>query len=937
MPSIFPTHYRGVLYDKNGDRERREEVIRTLKHAAAEYRRPLNAFFDARTPRAPNCFGREAELARIASHFLPVGAADPVAALAASPPRDSRRILIQAGPGFGKTTLAAHFARSHRDDFTGFWWIPSQDRTTLLAAVMAIARPSEHASAPTPERARELLAQRFQDTVAPLLLVFDNVGALSEDAGPQQPAIGADALPQGTEALVADLAGSLPTNVRVLMTSRRPGWDDGAELIELKALVPEPAADFLRKRAHRQDDAAGSLRLAKSLGGLPLALDHAGAYCARTECSFDEYRDDLLYLRSKAPPGVEYDKTVFATTTMGLQQACKISEDPEAVTRLADFLSYCAADRIPRTLCRLALDGHRPLADEAIGALRDVGLLHTAEAYADRERAVGVHRLVQRIIRDATDAAGRSNAVISRLVPFLCEQLAGTDEDGAVADNKSLRVQKYMPQLFQALPHLDAPDFRGTEAANLLDQVAKLVVLSLKEQEIAGDAEIPEHLPKLLGCFYEVDPLAEPLDFLLKRMSGQPKAWAAFRDACLNEGNYVLRFALSTALADAIEDPASHYSLKDATALVEKPQSLNHFELGGYALKSYYSKRIDAKPEASLLRRLAAHPCYPGRSILGDLMLNLVYRQQTPSALLPSGEGDNHRFWKTHWDFVAYDVNAIVAAEYVNRGTEPSVADGKPVCEEFEYRRSLQDQCEKLRGELDSAPIQKLVEDYFKIGADPKRLARIDEEFAALGPDLLTRVLRLFFGHPLWSVAETAANVIARLYSSAAEAKDTGACDGYHAVIVELLDRSEPWRVRFGATEAAFQIRLHETPRMRTFAHAVRVFYNDPNSKLRGLCAENLVSVLLNANDKRRLELTAAFETELRFWLKDEDCWVLEHVHRFFHALWQRDKDMLRNEKLAALVGDASRLCDGLGDWWNKDRETFLQHIEERKQELRTV
>ena len=944
--TIFRDNYRGALHDKASEADRTAEVIRALKHGAAKDREPLNEPF-VNVPDPPNCFGRDQEIASIERYFFPDGAGDASAAQA-TPPLDNRRVLIQAGPGFGKTTLAASFARVRQDYFAGVWWLPSQDPATLLAAVVAI-NPPKKAGSPTPELGRRVLSNYFDDTTAPYLLVFDNVGTPSEDAGRTDGAIGAGAPQAGTERLVVQLAASLGTNVRVLMTSRRPGWDDGAELIEIKGLSPEPAGEFLRNRANRPADEDGSLRLAADLGGLPLALDHAGAYCARSGRSFDDYRKDLTQLIKRAPPGVEYDTAVFATTTTSLEYARKICPEANAVTRLADFLSYCSADRIPRALCLRALDDDGMLTDDAIGALRDVGLLNAAEAYPD-EGAIGVHRLVQTIIRNETDAAGRSNAVISRLMPFLCEQLVG--EDGGPSRDKALRVRKYLPHLFQALPHLDAPDFRGTQAGDLLDHVAKLVVLSLKQEALASGADdsIPEHLPRLLGCFYEVDPLAEPLEFLLTRAAGRKQAWEAFRDACLKEGNYVLRFALSTALAKAIEKPGSGYSIKEAAALVERPQTLNHFELGGYTLKSYYSNRVDETPDPRLLRRLAEHPCYPGRSILGDLMLNLVYQKKTPTALLPPTDGENRRFWAPVWDFIAYDVNAIIAAEHVNRQGQPSTRDRAQVQEEFDYLRSL----DKQRGALLEnperlpGPIRTIVENYYSIGVDPTQMDGKDEvgAFKALTaePDLdaeprwnrlLTRVLCLFFGHPLWSVAEAAANVIAGLYSAACDANDDGARADCHGAIVELLAPGLPWRVRFGAVEAAFQIRLHETPKMKTFADGVRAFYNDPSSKLRGLCAENLLSVMLNANNKNRLELEARFEREIHFWLKDEDCWVLEHVHRYFNALARRGTDAIGKTMAAALVTDASRLCEGLEDWWQADRERFLSHIETRKRTLR--
>jgi hypothetical protein len=70
------------------------------------------------------------------------------------------------------------------------------------------------------------------------------------------------------------------------------------------------------------------------------------------------------------------------------------------------------------------------------------------------------------------------------------------------------------------------------------------------------------------------------------------------------------------------------------------------------------------------------------------------------------------------------------------------------------------------------------------------------------------------------------------------------------------------------------------------------------------------------------------FEPEIRSWLVDEDCWVLEHVYRYFHALH------LRNANVDGFMsGPQSPLVAGLDKWWAQDRETFLEHIEAKKEE----
>ena len=111
---------------------------------------------------------------------------------------------------------------------------------------------------------------------------------------------------------------------------------------------------------------------------------------------------------------------------------------------------------------------------------------------------------------------------------------------------------------------------------------------------------------------------------------------------------------MAKALAAALEAKPPLFDRSEVRQLVEHPASLNHFELGGYVLKSLYSNPDNfAEIDPSLLGRLAAHRCYPGRSILGDLLLNLVYQKRDVQRLLPPHDGANGAFGNSIWDFVA--------------------------------------------------------------------------------------------------------------------------------------------------------------------------------------------------------------------------------------------------------------------------------------------
>jgi hypothetical protein len=97
------------------------------------------------------------------------------------------------------------------------------------------------------------------------LLVYDNV------ASPEE---------------ITDLLPS--AGARVLITSRFSDWSGWADEVSLDVLPLAAAIALLMGRAGRSDE-VGARTLAEALGCLPLALDHAAAFCKRTQMSFAAY------------------------------------------------------------------------------------------------------------------------------------------------------------------------------------------------------------------------------------------------------------------------------------------------------------------------------------------------------------------------------------------------------------------------------------------------------------------------------------------------------------------------------------------------------------------------------------------------------------------------------------------------------------------------
>lgn len=279
--------------------------------------------------------------------------------------------------GVGKTQLAAGYVAAHQEEYDITAWVRAEDGGVADLAEMAVALALPVDGRTPPERASDTLVF-LSNTEQRWLLVFDNA------PGPQA------------------LAG-LPAsgNGRILVTSRhRGGYEDfGAEL-NVDVFDADTARQYLLARSGRSDgEAAAADEIAAALGYLPLALAHAGAYCASdTGVAFGDYLEMLEGLSAQdlfdTAPELFYEHAVTATWNTSITAAQR--EAPLARAAL-DMMAYLAPDGIPRsflsTLEENSLAGRKRVAD-ALAALHRYSLVTLSG------NQVSVHRLLQRVIRD---------------------------------------------------------------------------------------------------------------------------------------------------------------------------------------------------------------------------------------------------------------------------------------------------------------------------------------------------------------------------------------------------------------------------------------------------------------------------------------------------------------------------------------------------------
>jgi len=310
------------------------------------------------------------------------------------------RVHVLAGlGGTGKSTVALQVAEEASVAGRSVWWVPAGDAGTITTALLGLARelgatPIEVAEALAGRQNPADLLWRCLEAHPGWLLIFDNADNLDALA------IGDLAAASGAAWIRPAVSGLLIVTSRI---SNPRAWGRHAELHMVSWLDAATGARILLDLSPAAGPEKDAAALSDRLGGLPLALHHAGSQLASDFALERSFAGYLRLLDKRFGPVMSHSSeggraVVTGTWEMSLD-ALAASGQPQARPLLRVLSCLAPAVIIPvvmldlGTLGRICVDGEDGAAD-GLAALTSVGLITTVPGLAGARPGVTVHPLV---------------------------------------------------------------------------------------------------------------------------------------------------------------------------------------------------------------------------------------------------------------------------------------------------------------------------------------------------------------------------------------------------------------------------------------------------------------------------------------------------------------------------------------------------------------
>ncbi|RAQ74352.1 tetratricopeptide repeat domain protein [Aspergillus flavus] len=318
----------------------------TVREGTNEFYIPLDL---TGVPAIEEFIGREEELSCLWKYLQPTNAR-------------TRKVAVLHGlGGIGKTQLAIHFARKHKDDFTAIFWLSGKDRSALVTSLSSCLPRIQHLpmdiqvtnEEEAEQRANQVLLWLAKPDNTRWLIIFDNIDQYS--------------LVQGHDDSKYDLYEFFPNadHGSIIITSRLRKLTELGKSFPVHKLSHEDATRLLLQssgfsiedilRTGTKQDVTG---LAGLLDGLSLAIVIAGSFMRQTGTNVKEYLE--LYqnswsdLQSQSGPTRHYQQGNMVQTWMVTYQ--EIQKCDPTAAKLLLLLAFFDNRDIWYELLRSGLD-----------------------------------------------------------------------------------------------------------------------------------------------------------------------------------------------------------------------------------------------------------------------------------------------------------------------------------------------------------------------------------------------------------------------------------------------------------------------------------------------------------------------------------------------------------------------------------------------------
>jgi len=306
--------------------------------------------------------------------------------------------------GIGKTQIALEYAYRHALEYSAIFWIDAETIVHVMSSLVRIVELLQLPARQEADQQRIMAAvQRWLSTHNQWLLIWDNVEDLELLHRLLPPT-------RHGAVLITTRQQALGTLARG-MDLTPMGREEGMLFVLRRGKVLEPEAT--NGRMHQlavsmPAEYAAAEKLVAVMGGVPLALDQAGAYIEETGCSVSTYLQRYEQQRARLLDrrgilGGDHPNSVAATFLLASRQ---IEREQSAA---ADLLHVCVllhAEAIPEELfvegaaylgpelASLATDPYQ--FDQAIAVLRSLSLVQRQP----ETRTLSMHRLLQEVLRE---------------------------------------------------------------------------------------------------------------------------------------------------------------------------------------------------------------------------------------------------------------------------------------------------------------------------------------------------------------------------------------------------------------------------------------------------------------------------------------------------------------------------------------------------------